>query len=159
MGWISRTSFKAYCLDVGTVARVLKCVVACLFDTHADQASRDTADGPVASEAIEDDHGQVLGRRHTLGKLRQCVQIPMIIRRQDLPLGERIQIDQIADHPCRCIYGASDRHIHDVVVPMAVRVVALAEHASVLLVGHVAAVQAVRRAEAVAARKMRNRCG
>ena len=74
---------------------------------------------------------------------------------KDFAMDETIQIDQIAYHSGVRIDGAADRHFDVVVVPVAVRIVALAIGLAIPVVGHAVAVQAVGGREQVAAREIR----
>ena len=62
----------------------------------------------------------------------------------DFFLHEAIQINQVADHARFRIDGPAYGHLQLIVVPVAVRVIALAIGFAVPLVGHVAGVQAMR---------------
>ena len=73
------------------------------------------------------------------------VQIFMIERLDHFALHEGIQIAQIRDHSRRRIHRPGHRYFHHVVVPVPVRIVALAIDALVLLLAELRAVQAVRR--------------
>ena len=69
----------------------------------------------------------------------------MVVALEDCVVHKAIQIDQIADHAGLVIDRPADGDLDHVVVPMSVRIIALAIGRAVFFRRHLVAVQAVRR--------------
>ena len=93
---------------------------------------------------------KIFRRGYGIRKFRPIIQILQVEKGYNFPLDTAIEIDQIADHAIRVNLPA-DRNLKHVIVPMPVRVVALAISGAVLLLRHLIAMQAMRCREAVTA--------
>ena len=104
-------------------------------------------------QKIEYDGAEVLRCGHRVRKFPTHIQILEIEFGYNLAVHAFVQIDQVADHAV-LVYVAAKRDLQDVIVPVAVRVIALAVGGAVLGVRHVLAMQPVRGREPIAAGEM-----
>ena len=131
---------------VGTRERI----IAGLLDAHAGEAGP----GECRKDAV-DLYGKVFRGRNQVAKNFQRVQVGRIEPVEQVCSRERIQIAQVADHSGFRVDGAAERDLDDVVVPVPVRIVALAVDGAIVVRGEGVRVQPVRRAEVIAAREVR----
>jgi hypothetical protein len=103
-----------------------------------------------ALQNIVNNRTEIFCRGHGIREFRPGIQILKIEASDNFALHTFIEINQIADHAV-FIHLPADRDLEDVVVSVAVRIIALAVNGAVLRVGHLLAVQAMRSRETVAA--------
>ena len=101
-----------------------------------------------------DRDAEVLSGGNGLRKLRNQVQILMIVALEYLAMHEAVEVDQIADHARLIIDGPTHRDFDHVVVAVSVGIVALAIDRAVFFFGKLLAVQAVRGGKHVAPREV-----
>jgi len=97
-----------------------------------------------ALQYFKDPDTEILGRGYGILKIGQGVQVLVTKALKDFAVDETIQIDEIAYHSGVQIDCAADRHFDVVVVPVTVRIVALAIGLAIPVIGHALAVEAVR---------------
>ena len=96
---------------------------------------------------------KVFGGGHKVAEDVECVQVHGIKAVEEICLRECIEFAEVANHASDRIDGAGDGDLDDVVMSVAVGIVALAVGGAVLFVGVGRRVEAVRRAEVIAAGK------
>ncbi len=105
-------------------------------------------------QAAKDLAADIFGGRHDAAELGDFfVQIFLVEGLENFALDERVEVAQICDHPGRWINRAGDSHFQRVIVPVAVRIIALAIDALIFRVAQLRRVQTMRSREIVAPRK------
>src|ERR1700748_2287983 len=104
------------------IAGEVKRVVTGLLNMNSLQMGR----GKVLEDAIDLD-AQILRGGDGVRKAVHGVKVHVVEPGKKMSLGEGIEVGQIAHHSCCRIYLPTERYLDDVVVTMAVRVVAFAE--------------------------------
>src|SRR5207248_6530184 len=93
---------------------------------------------------------QIFSGRHGIGELRPGIQILKIEADYNLAFDALVKINQVADHAI-FVHLPADGNFENIIMPMPVRVVALAVSGAVLFFGYLLAMQAMRCREAIAA--------
>ena len=109
--------------------------------------------GELALQNIIDDGTEIFRGGHGICEFRTRIKVLQIESGDDGTVYALVQIDEIADHSV-LVYLASDGDFENVVMPVAIGVVALAVGCAVLFLGHPLAVQAMGCGEAEAAGEM-----
>ena len=117
-----------------------------LFQPHSFQMCL----AEVSLQNVKNDGTKILRRRYGIGKFRLHIQIFQVEFGYNVLMDTLVQFDEAADHAI-FIDLAANCNFEDVVVPMPVRVIALAVNRPALRLRHLIAVQAVRGGEAVPA--------
>src|SRR5882672_11075449 len=81
--------------------------------------------GPTLQDFVNGDT-QVFGSGHSFRKFLHQVQIPMIVALDDMLMYKPVEINQIADHSGLGVHLSANGDLDRVVVPVPVRIVALA---------------------------------
>jgi hypothetical protein len=123
-------------------------IVPRLFHPHSFQISVNK----VLREQVVNGYTKILSGGHFLRKALINIQVGVVKTVDDVGLDTVIQVCPIADHPSHWIYLSSDRHFHDVVMTVAVRIAALAVDGAVLLLAVSLGVEAMRGTHDIPAR-------
>src|SRR5437879_2131822 len=108
----------------------------------------------LALQNIVDDGAKVLGCGYGLGKFWPHIEILQIETSDNFPLHTFVQINQIADHARTLIHLPAEGDFERVVMPVSMRIIALAVGHAIFFAGHRIAVQAVRGGEAITTTQM-----
>src|SRR5216683_1043361 len=105
----------------------------------------------LALQNIVDNGAKVLGRGHGFGEFWPHIEILQIETSDNFPPYTFVQINQVADHSRTLIHLPAYRDFERVVMPVSMRIIALAVGRLVLRLRHPLTVQPVRGGETVAA--------
>src|SRR5690242_8405277 len=132
------------------LARVLEAVPASLLQANPYQTR-----ARKFSEALENLDAEIFRRRHAIAKnLHIFIQVLVIEWLDDLVPDVIVQIAEIRDHPRGGIYFPRYGHLHEIVVPVTIGIVALAINTLVLGIVQMRAVQPMRSRQRVPPREL-----